>query len=48
MLKDGTFCQDLGANHLDRRRPAAPARRLLKRLAELGFSVQLKPLAAVS
>ena len=47
MLKDGTFCQDRGATHLDRRRPAAHAR-LLKRLAELGFSVQLEPLAAVS
>jgi len=48
MLKDGTFSQDRGATHLDRRRPAAPARRRLKRLAELGFSVQLEPLAAVS
>ena len=48
MLKDGTFYQDLGATHFDRQRPEAHARRLVKRLAELGFSVQLKPAAAVS
>ena len=48
MLKDGTFYQDLGATHFDRRRPDAQARRLIKRLADLGFSVQLKPVAAVS
>jgi transposase len=48
MLKDGTFYQDLGATHFDRRRPDAQARRLIKRLADLGFSVQLKPAAAVS
>ena len=48
MLKDGTFYNDLGANHFDRRRPETQARRLLKRLAELGFSVELKPVAAPS
>ena len=48
MLKDGTFYQDLGATHFDRRRPDAQARRLIKRLADLGFSVQLNPAAAVS
>ena len=48
MLKDGTFYQDLGAAHFERRRPDAKARRLVKRLADLGFSVQLKPAAAVS
>ena len=48
MLKDGTFYQDLGATHFDRRRPEAHARRLVKRLADLGFSVQLEPVAAVS
>ena len=47
MLKDGTFYEDLGAAHFDRRRPAAQARRLVKRLADLGFSVELKsPIAA--
>ncbi len=48
MLKDGTFYEDLGAVHFDRRRPETQARRLVKRLAELGFSVELKPAAAVS
>jgi len=47
MLKDGTFYEDLGAAHFDRRRPDAQARRLVKRLADLGFSVELKlPVAA--
>ena len=48
MLKDGTFYQDLGAAHFDRRRPEAHARRLVKRLAELGFCVELKPVAATA
>jgi transposase len=48
MLKDGTCYEDLGAAHFERRRPQSQARRLIKRLAELGFSVELKPLAAVS
>ena len=48
MLMDGTFYEDLGAAHFDRRRPDAQARRRVKRLADLGFSVQLKPAAAVS
>ena len=48
MLKDGTFYQDLGADHFNRRRPDAQARRLLKRLASLGFSVELKPLTTAS
>jgi transposase len=46
MLKDGTFYQDLGPAHFERRRPEAQARRLIKRLADLGFSVQLSPVAA--
>jgi hypothetical protein len=37
MLKDGTFYSDLGSTHFDRRRPETQARRLVKRLAELGF-----------
>ena len=45
MLKDGTFYNDLGPAHFDRRRPEGQARRLVKRLAELGFSVELKPVA---
>jgi len=45
MLKDGTFYSDLGSSYFDRRRPEMQARRLLKRLTELGFSVELQPLA---
>jgi transposase len=45
MLRDGTVYQDLGTAHFDRRRPEAQARHLVKRLADLGFSVDLKPLA---
>lgn len=45
MLKDGTFYNDLGPDHFDRRRPEKQARRLVKRLAELGFSVELQPVA---
>jgi transposase len=48
MLKDGTLYEDLGAAHFDRRRPDAQARRLVKRLAELGFSVDLKSAVAAS
>jgi transposase len=48
MLKDGTFYNDLGSTHFDRRRPERQARRLVKRLAELGFSVELKPVATAS
>jgi hypothetical protein len=48
MLKDGTFYEDLGAAHFDRRRPETQARRLVKRLADLGFSVELKPVAVLS
>jgi hypothetical protein len=37
-----------GPFHFDRRRPETQARGLVKRVAELGFSVELKPAAAVS
>jgi transposase len=48
MLKDGTFYNNLGPTHFDRRRPETQARRLVKRPAELGFSVEFKPLATAS
>jgi hypothetical protein len=41
MLKDGTFCNDLGSTHLDR---ALKRSRLVKRLAELGFSAEFSSL----
>ena len=43
MLKDGTMYQDLGPNHFDRRSKEQQKNRLLKRLADLGYVVQLAP-----
>ena len=44
MLKDGTMYQDLGPNHFDRRANERQKRRLVQRLADLGYSVELVPL----
>ena len=46
MLKDGTMYKDLGGNHFDRRSSDQQKNRLVKRLAELGYAVEIKPLAA--
>ena len=46
MLKDGTLYQDLGANHFDKRHKTASTRRLVQRLQNLGFAVQLTPVPA--
>ena len=46
MLKDGTLYQDLGADHFDRRHKTASTRRLVQRLQNLGFAVQLTPAPA--
>ena len=46
MLKDGTMYKDLGRNHFDRRSTDKQKQRLVKRLAELGYVVEIKPLAA--
>ena len=46
MLKDGTLYQDLGADHFDKRRKTASSRRLVQRLQNLGFAVQLTPIPA--
>jgi transposase len=46
MLKDGTMYQDLGSNHFDRRSTDQQKKRLVKRLADLGYVVEIKPLAA--
>ena len=45
MLKDGTFHEDLGADHFDRRSTEVKAKRLVAQLAKLGFQVELQPLA---
>ena len=41
MLKDGTEYQDLGANHFDQRSKQSQARRLIKRLQDLGIAVDI-------
>ena len=46
MLLDGTLYHDLGADHFDRRAKAAQTRRLVTRLQNLGYAVQITPLAA--
>ena len=46
VLKHGVAYQDLGADHFDRRSPERYARYHLRRLAELGFSVTVDPVAA--
>ena len=46
MLKNGTTYQDLGAGYFDNRAKDKQALRLVSRLKNLGFEVQIKPLAA--
>src|SRR5262245_21383283 len=46
--QDGSADQGYGPDDFERRRPETQARRLVKRLAELVLSVELKPAAAVS
>jgi transposase len=42
MLRDGVDYRDLGADHFDRRDKAKLAKRLVARLHDLGFSVELR------
>jgi len=44
MLKDGTMYQDLGPNHFHARNKERQKNRLVKRLADLGYAVELAPL----
>ena len=46
MFKDGTFYQDLGPNHFDDQAKGKHVLRLVNRLHNLGFDVQITPLAA--
>ena len=43
MLRDGTFYQDLGADHFHRTSPQAQANRLVRQFAKLGFTCSLTP-----
>ncbi len=46
MLRDGCFYQDLGGDHFDKTAKDRATKRLVRRLAELGYEVDLKPVAA--
>jgi transposase len=46
MLKDGTLYQDLGSNHFQSQSKGQQTKRLVKRLADLGYDVALTPLAS--
>jgi len=46
MLANGTLYQDLGADHFDRRTKTAHTKRLVSRLQNLGYDVQITPQAA--
>jgi hypothetical protein len=46
MLKDGTMYQDLGPEHFDCRSKERQKNRLVKRLTDLGYAVQVDPIPA--
>jgi transposase len=46
MLIEGTLYHDLGPDHFDRRAKAAQTKRLVTRLQNLGYAIQITPLAA--
>lgn len=48
MLKDGTLYQDLGADHFDNRAKSQQTARLVTRLQNLGFTVQITPIEAAA
>jgi len=43
MLRDGTFYQDLGPDHLRRATPEAQACRLARQITKLGFTCTITP-----
>jgi transposase len=48
MLKSGALYQDLGANHFDHRAKGKHVLRLISRLKNLGFAVQVTPIDAAA
>ncbi len=46
MLRDGTLYQDLGPDHFDKHAKDKATKRLVRRLTELGYQVELKTTAA--
>ena len=48
MLKTGTLYEDLGCNHFDKRGKGKQVHRLVSRLHNLGYAVQITPLPAAA
>ena len=48
MLKNGTLYQDLGPDHFDKRAKGKQVDRLINRLRNLGFAVQITPVEAAA
>ena len=48
MLKNGTLYQDLGPDHFDKRAQAKQVHRLIDRLRNLGFAVQITHVEAAA
>jgi len=48
MIKHGTFYEDLGPGHFDKRHSDSHARSLVRRLSNLGYDVEIKPRAAAA
>jgi hypothetical protein len=46
MLRDGTLYRDLGGYHFDKTAKEKVTKRLVRRLADLGYQVELKPAPA--
>ena len=48
MLKNGAFYEELGPDHFDKRAQARQVHRLIDRLRNLGFAVQITPVEAAT
>ena len=48
MLKHGTFYEDLGAGHFDQHRHDRHTKSLVRRLANLGYAVEIRPIAVAA
>ena len=48
MLATGTLYRDLGGGHFDERAQGNRANRLVRRLTDLGYAAEIKPLAAAA
>jgi transposase len=46
IIRDGVVYRDLGADHFRKRNPTQTAKRLVKRLEDLGFAVEARPSTA--